>query len=106
MCFSATASFVAGTALSGIGVATLRRAKKKTEIPFALIPLLFGIQQLSEGVIWLTFGHDALVLRQVMSDIYSGFSHVLWPIYVPFAVGLMEATRWRKRTLSVFQIAT
>jgi hypothetical protein len=105
MCFSATASFVAGTALSGIGVATLRRAEKKTEIPFALIPLLFGIQQLSEGVIWLTFGHDALVLRQVMSDIYSGFSHVLWPIYVPFAVGLMEATRWRKRTLSVFQIA-
>lgn len=105
MCFSATASFVAGTALSGIGVATLRRAEKKAEIPFALIPLLFGIQQLTEGVIWLTFANDAPVLRQVMSDIYSGFSHVLWPIYVPFAVGLMEATRWRKRTLSAFQIA-
>ncbi len=105
MCFSATASFVAGTALSGIGIATLRRTERKAEIPFALIPLLFGIQQLTEGVIWLTFANDAPFLRAVMSSVYSGFSHVLWPIYVPFAVGLMETSRWRKKTLGVFQVA-
>lgn len=40
-----------------------------------------------------------------MTYVYSMFSHVLWPIYVPFAVGLMETARWRRRTLSVFQIA-
>ena len=105
MCFSATASFIAGTSLSAIGVATLGRAETKTEIPFAAIPLLFGVQQLTEGVIWLTFSHDAPLLRQVMTYVYSGFSHVLWPIYVPFAMGFMETARWRKRTISLFQAA-
>lgn len=105
MCFSATASFVAGTSLSAIGMATLQRVERKSEIPFALIPLLFGIQQLTEGIIWLTFSHDAPVLRQAMTYVYSGFSHVLWPIYVPFAMGLMETARWRRKAFSIFQIA-
>lgn len=103
MCFSASASFIAGTSLSGIGVATLRSTKARAERPFAPIPLLFGIQQLTEGVIWLTFQYDAPLLKQTMTYVYSGFSHVLWPIYVPFAIGLLEAVPWRKRTLLAFQ---
>jgi hypothetical protein len=105
MCFSATASFVAGTTLSVIGVATLKSAKRPTEIPFAMIPLLFGIQQLTEGVIWLTFVHDAPVLKQTMTYVYSGFSHVMWPIYVPLAIGVLEAVRWRRKVLAVFEVA-
>ncbi len=105
MCFSASASFIAGTSLSGIGVATLRRTETKAERPFAMIPLLFGIQQLTEGVIWLTFHHDAPLLKQTMTYLYSAFSHVLWPIYVPFAIGLLEAISWRRRTLFAFQAA-
>ena len=95
MCFSASASFIAGTSLCAVGVATLKRAESRAELPFAAIPLLFGMQQLIEGVIWLTFSHDAPLLKQVMTYLYSGFSHVLWPMYVPFAVGLLEAVRWR-----------
>jgi hypothetical protein len=105
MCFSASASFVAGTTLSAVGVATLRRAETRTEQPLAMIPLLFGIQQLTEGVIWLTFSHDAPVLKQTMTYVYSGFSHVLWPMYVPFAVGVLEAVRWRKKVIFAFEAA-
>ena len=105
MCFSAAASFIAGTSLSAVGVATLREAKSRTERPFAMIPLLFGIQQLIEGVIWLTFRHDAPVLQQSMTYLYSGFSHVLWPMYVPFAMGLLEAVRWRRRAIFAFEAA-
>ena len=105
MCFSAAASFVAGTSLSAIGVTTLRRAETKTEVPFAAIPLLFGIQQLTEGVIWLTFRHDAPPLKQSMTYVYSGFCHVLWPLYVPFAMSFMETARWRTRAFSAFQAA-
>ncbi len=105
MCFSATASFVSGASLTAVGVATMRCVKRKSEVPFALIPLLFGTQQLTEGVIWLTFDSNALFLRQVMTIIYSGFSHVLWPIYIPFAIGVLRTTRWRKNALSVFQVA-
>ena len=70
-----------------------------------MIPLLFGIQQLTEGVIWLTFRHDAPLLKQTMTCAYSGFSHALWPIYVPFAMGVLEAVRWRKRTIFAFEAA-
>ncbi len=45
MCFSASASFIAGTSLCAIGVATVKRAEARSELPFAMIPLLFGIQQ-------------------------------------------------------------
>jgi hypothetical protein len=68
-----------------------------------MIPLLFGIQQLTEGVIWLTFRHDAPLLKQTMTYLYSGFSHVLWPIYVPFAMGVIEAVRWRKKAIVAFE---
>lgn len=47
MCFSASASFIAGASLSAIGVAALRNTEKRTEQPLAMIPLLFGVQQLT-----------------------------------------------------------
>jgi hypothetical protein len=42
MCFSATASFTAGTALSAVGAVTVRRSRGWSELPIALVPLLFG----------------------------------------------------------------
>lgn len=105
MCFSASASFIAGTALSTIGVAALKNTEARSELPFAMIPLLFGIQQLTEGVIWVTFRHDAPLLKQAMTYAYSGFSHVLWPMYVPFAMGVLEAVPWRRKAIFAFLFA-
>ena len=102
MCFSATASFSAGALLLGIGALTLKSARRPRELPFAAIPMLFAIQQLSEGVIWLTFRIEAPLLNAVMTHFYSFFSHVLWPIYVPVAVLLIEPPGWRRRTLLAF----
>lgn len=99
MCFSASASFAAGTAVLAVGAITLKKAQHKAELPFAAIPLLFGVQQLIEGVIWLTFRFDAPLLNPAMTFVYSLFSHVLWPLYVPFAVLLLEPVRWRRRAL-------
>ncbi|MEK7121399.1 MAG: DUF6629 family protein, partial [Patescibacteria group bacterium] len=86
MCFSATASFVAGSALSVVGVVTIAKAKRKAQIPFAMIPLLFGIQQIAEGFIWLSFRFNTLWLNTTMTYVYSLFSHVLWPVFIPFTV--------------------
>ena len=85
MCFSAEASFAAGTALLIVGAATVRRARVRSELPYAWIPVLFGIQQLLEGALWLTFPDRAPLLNTVLTHAYSFFSHVLWPIYVPLA---------------------
>jgi hypothetical protein len=105
MCFSATASFSAGAVLLGLGALTLKSVSRPRELPFAAIPLLFAIQQLSEGVIWLTFRYDAPLLNAVMTHLYSFFSHVLWPVYVPMAVLLMEPAGWRRRALLAFVAA-
>ena len=111
MCFSATASFSAGVFLLGVGTLTLRSAlasrhsRQRCDLPFAAMPLLFAIQQLIEGVIWLTFRVDAPLLNVVMTHVYSFFSHVLWPVYVPVAVLLMEPAGWRRRGLIAFVAA-
>jgi|CXWL01.1.fsa_nt_gi hypothetical protein len=103
MCFSATASFTAGVSLSVIGGATLLSVRRKSDIPFAAIPLLFGIQQLMEGVIWISFDHS-LVLSAA-TFIYLLFSHVVWPTLLPVSVYMMETSPWRRWALRIF-IAT
>ena len=89
----------------GIGTLTVQSAHRRREMPLAAIPLLFAIQQLSEGVIWLTFRYDAPQLNVAMTYFYSFFSHVLWPIYVPVAVLLIEPLRWRRTVLLGFVAA-
>lgn len=40
-----------------------------------------------------------------MTYLYSGFSHVLWPMYVPLAMGILESERWRRRAFAAFAAA-
>lgn len=105
MCFSATASFVAGTSLLAAGALTVSKAKEKAALPYAAIPLLFAAQQLIEGVVWLSFGFEGPALNEIATFAYSLFSHVVWPIYVPLAVLLLEPAPWRRRTLHAFALA-
>ena len=104
MCFSATASFAAGTALSAVGGLTVRRSRGKAELAIALVPLLFGLQQITEGFLWLGLRNDLPLLRSWTTNIYSIFSHVLWPIFVPFTILLVESNRRRKTAIVVFQV--
>ena len=103
MCFSAPASFIAAAALATAGVATLRLASRRSELPFAAVPMLFGIQQFIEGLIWLSFDNNLSVSNSILTFGYSIFSHVLWPIYVPFAVHLLERVHWRRQALLATQ---
>jgi hypothetical protein len=104
MCFSATASFIAGISLTGMGFATVKMTEGKAEMPFAMIPFLFGIQQLIEGVLWLSFKYEAHQLNVIMTYSFVFFSHVLWPIFMPFSIGLVETVAWRKKVILAFQI--
>lgn len=105
MCFSATASFVAGAGLLVVSVLSARRVRHRAEWAFALIPALFGVQQLIEGAIWLSLGDGALQLNAVLTQTYSVFSQVLWPVYIPVAVLLLETHPKRRRLLTVLALA-
>ncbi len=100
MCFSAPASFVAGASLAAMGRVTVKKAKNRFELPFALIPLFFGVQQLIEGFVWISFG--SALFHTVATYAFVMFSHVLWPIWVPFSVMLLEHDKVRRKVLVLF----
>tara|TARA_R110002124_G_scaffold63777_9_gene174628 strand:- start:1464 stop:1817 length:354 start_codon:yes stop_codon:yes gene_type:complete len=79
ICFSANASILAGIALFGIGIVTARRADGLTQLPYAAIPLAFGMQQLVEGCLWIILPAQFPTTGTVAS-LYLFLSHVLWPI--------------------------
>lgn len=105
MCFSATASFAAAAALLAVGTVTVRRAIRRGELPFASTPLLFGVQQLIEGVLWLTLPAGPSLLNNVLTHAYSFFSHVFWPVYIPAAVLFLEPVGRRRRVLTGIALA-
>ncbi len=102
MCFSATASFVAGGALAVAGVATLAQTKNKKQIPVASMPLLFAAQQGVEGIVWSSFGVPAL--HTVATYAYTIIANVVWPIVTPLALLAIERDVHRKNMLRALSV--
>jgi hypothetical protein len=101
MCFSAQASFTSGAVLTAIGVATVAQAKKPEQCPFACIPLLFGVQQFAEGVLWLTLKSGAqATLQNAAMYVFLTAALVIWPTMIPVSVRLMEKEKTRKKILA------
>ena len=100
MCFSATASFTAGATLSAMGAATVPKAKKRTDIPFAIIPLIFAFQQFLEGMVWVSFGSPWL--NWIATHSFVMFSHVFWPIWAPLSLMLLEHDKVRRKIMVFF----
>jgi len=105
MCFSANASFGASIVLGTIGVVTIRKVKEPMLIPFAVIPLLFAVQQASEGVLWLGLSNPSHASwRHFPVYIFLTFAQLIWPSWVPFSILLIEKDRNRKRLLTILLI--
>jgi hypothetical protein len=103
MCFSTGASFGASAVLAVIGVTTLKKVKSPEQIAFASIPLLFAVQQFSEGFVWLSLSNPTFAyLEKVMSYTFLLFAQIIWPIFVPFAIMLLEKNVLRKKIMRVF----
>ncbi len=102
MCFSASASFGAGIVLTVVGVASIKKTHHPSQLPFASIPLLFGVQQIAEGVLWLTLqNHNNTDIQDSAKFIYLFFAQVLWPIWVPIAILLLEKSTTRRSIQNV-----
>jgi hypothetical protein len=100
MCFSAEASFVGGVIISAIGVATVKKVHKPSQILFSSIPLFFGFQQITEGLLWLTLPlMDHVGLRHISTYLFLVMAQVLWPVIIPLSVLFMEDSAKRKKYL-------
>jgi hypothetical protein len=110
MCFSAAASMSAGVVLTVVGTFTLQEArqlrthKQTASLAYAFIPWLFALQQFIEAGVWQSFASDVPKLQTFFTHLYLLFSHVLWPIYVPLAVWLIEPSALRRRWLLIFVV--
>lgn len=97
MCFSATASFGAGILLSAIGIATIKKVQPTEQKMFAMIPLIFAVQQISEGFLWMGLTDPVnSSMQNYASYIFLFFAQVLWPTWVPYSIMLMEKDPQRK----------
>ena len=106
MCFSASVSFGAGVLLTGGGIYAMKQAESPKVLPFASTPLLFGLQQFSEGLFWITAPDPAMKLwTDTAMYLFLTFAFVVWPILVPIAIWLMEPDKKRKKWMSYTMIS-
>ncbi len=102
MCFSTEASFIGGAVIVAIGVATIRKVHKPSQLVFACIPLFFGIQQIAEGFVWLGLQnpkYEAFLMPATY--IFLIMAEVFWSFMTPLAVMLMEKNKKRLKVLWV-----
>lgn len=106
MCFSSEASFTAAALLLPSGALSIQRAYRtdRRYLPICALPLLFGLQQLLEGFVWISGTSGDLDLVERYSIGYMLFSWLAWPIWVPFSVYFLEPGR-RKPLYLLFAIA-
>lgn len=100
MCFSASASFTLGSVLLIVGAGTVKKAVTFSQVPFAIIPILFSLQQIIEGFLWLALTNPSWESWQQPSTyLFLAFAQVLWPSWVPFSMFLLEENERRKKGL-------
>ncbi len=106
MCFSAEASFVLGAGLLACGGATLRYAQAGDRRYTALagLPLCFGIQQISEGVLWLRLNAGSAGTTELPMLVFLFFAYWFWPVWVPLSAALVEPRR-RQRAFALCSMA-
>ena len=90
MCFSASASFASGVLLTAAGSAATVFAIRRHDwrfVPFTLVPLVFGAQQLAEGFVWIGLLDNRPGLVRPAALIFLFFAFGWWPVWMPLAIG-------------------
>jgi hypothetical protein len=95
VCWSAQADFVAGTLITGIGLAGVGLARDRRDVPLAALPVLLGVHQLIESHLWSRSPGDGSVLRGPAVNAWALIAFVLLPLFAPAA--LLYAERERRR---------
>jgi hypothetical protein len=103
MCFGPVASFTAGAFLASIGTAVLKNVRRRKELWFAAFPLLFAVQQMTEGFLWLVLKKGGPEnMRRPLTFIFLVFAYSLWPVLCPVSVYAIEYDKRRRKILRFF----
>jgi len=106
MCFSPQADVVGGLVICAIGVDAVRHIGQRREfIALAWLPLLLGVHQLIEALVWLWLqGHVPRGIGHVALWAYLLIAFVMLPVFIPLAVIALEPTIRRKVRMATFAL--
>jgi len=103
--YAAIAEFTLAGALILVGLLTLAKASEPKEIPFALLPLLFGIHEFVQGFVWL--GTEDLIpprASEMAESYYVFYAKGFLQFWVPLSIWLLEPKGWRKNAAGVLTL--
>lgn len=83
--------------VGGVAVRAVQHSRIKNARLLAAIPLIFGIQQCAEGIIWLVASHrlpSAVTIPA--SYIFLICAFIIWPVWIPAAVYALESNYYRR----------
>ncbi|OGT57941.1 MAG: hypothetical protein A3F14_02240 [Gammaproteobacteria bacterium RIFCSPHIGHO2_12_FULL_43_28] len=106
MCFGPYTSFTASAILLSAGAYTTHKAagKNKHYLFFAMIPFIFGLQQLLEGFVWLALLNNHENAVHAASLGYLFFAFFIWPFYIPLSILPIENETKRINVLRYFSL--
>ena len=106
MCYSAEASFALGATLFPIGAYCLRSAwiKNRRLLPLAVIPIGLGVQQVSEGYVWLALNAGDTPGARPPGLVFLFFALALWPFWSPVQAAISETRPTRRVWLVAFTV--
>jgi hypothetical protein len=104
MCFSAEVSFGSAVTLAAAGAWCVRTAIRRAPWlwPLAIVPCLFGVQQASEGLVWVGLRGRSDRLVQVSARVYLFFALAFWPTWFSVAASRIESEPGRRRFLTAW----
>lgn len=94
MCFSASMDLTAGMLVTGLGVDALSHVTKREQKPLAALPLLFGVHQLVETIVWWHVdGQASASASSAAVFVYLLIALGVVPLLVPYAFLRLQLTR-------------
>lgn len=92
------ADLTVGVALLPVAALSLREVRTAREVPFASLPLLFALHQLTEALVWpAASDHVSAGVQHAAAVAYVIFAFPVLPLLVPLAVLLLEPRGRRLR---------
>jgi hypothetical protein len=107
MCFSESASFTVSALLIPTGIYCIRASltQNVAYLPFVCLPLIFGIQQGAEGMVWSGIHTNNPMATHLGSLVFLFFSHWFWLFWIPWIALNLEQNETIQHILRFFIIA-
>ncbi len=102
MCLAPEVDLVASLVIGVVAVDAIRHSHSGRTLPLALLPAVFAVHTLTSAFVW--WGAQGVVptrVGEIAANIFIFIAFVLFPVYLPISILLLEPRGWRRDALLV-----